>query len=142
MDDARIEADRIMHNLVREQCYLLMMRPAENPPEDYPKSQAELRIDHHAYLVELERRGVLFAAGPCRDDEGWVRGTGILMVRAANRAEARAIADAEPYTAAGFREVEIVPWQRNEGVMSVNLRLADGVLEIDNRRWRLSPEGE
>ncbi|MPY70656.1 MAG: hypothetical protein GEU92_11270 [Alphaproteobacteria bacterium] len=139
MADARDEAQRIMQNLVREQCYLLMLRPADNPPTDFPRSQDELRVDHHAYLVDLERRGLLFAAGPCRDGEGWVRGTGILMVRAPNRAEAQKLADEEPYTKAGFRTVEIVPWQRNEGVTSLNLRLADGVLELDNRRWRLSP---
>lgn len=140
MDDARAEAERIMKNLVREQCYLLMLRPAENPPENHPKSQHELRVDHHAYLVALERRGVLFAAGPCRDEEGWVRGAGVLIVRAPNRAEAEKLAREEPYTKAGFRTAEIVPWQRNEGVTSLNLRLADGVLELDNRRWRLSPD--
>lgn len=139
MDDAKAEAERLMQRLQREQCYLLMMKPADDPPANFPKSQHELRLEHHAYLVDLERRGVLFAAGPLRDAEGWVRGSGLLIVRAADRKAAAAIGAEEPYTKAGFRSMEIIPWQRNEGVARIEMRLADGVLEIDNRRWRLSP---
>ena len=139
MATAGEQAQRIMDNLVREQCYLLMMRPAKAPPKNPPVAHEDLRVDHHEYLVDLERHGVLVAAGPCRDGEGWVRGTGLLIVRAASRAEAAAIGGEEPYTRAGFRDMEITPWQRNEGNMNLNLRLADGVLEIDNRRWKIAP---
>lgn len=141
MATASDEARAIMDRLVREQCYLLMMRPTDPPPADPPSSPDALRIEHHGYLVDLERRGLLVGAGPCRDGEGWVRGTGLIIVRAKSRAEAAAIGAEEPYTRAGFREMEITPWQRNEGNMTVNLRLADGVLEIDNRRWTLAPAG-
>lgn len=127
-----------MHNLTHEQCYLIMMRPAENPPPA-PKPQAEMRLDHHAWLVERERDGVLVGAGPCRDAEGWVRGTGLLILRADTRAEAEALAREEPYTKALQRDIDIIPWQRNEGSTVINLRLADGYLEMDRRRWKLSP---
>lgn len=138
MSDAEKRASELMDRLQREQCYLIMMRPADNPPPP-PKPQPEMRLEHHAFLVEMERRGVLFAAGPCRDAEGWVRGTGLLIFRAASRAEAEALARQEPYTKYGQREIEIIPWQRNEGSMTVKLRLADGILEIDNRRWSIGP---
>jgi uncharacterized protein YciI len=118
-----------------------MMRPAVNPPAP-PKPQAEMRLEHHDFLVDMERRGVLFAAGPCRDEEGWVRGTGLLIFRAKSRAEAEALARQEPYTKHGQREIDIIPWQRNEGAMTVNLRLADGILEIDNRRWSIGPAAD
>ncbi len=133
------DAQKIMARLVREQCYLLMMRPNDPPPADAPVAQEEVRVEHHDYLVDLERRGLLVAAGPCRDEEGWVRGTGLIIVRAANRAEAAAIGGEEPYTKAGFRDMEITPWQRNEGNMTVSLRLADGVLVIEYRRWKIGP---
>lgn len=144
MATAREQAEGLMRKLVREQCYLLMMRPKDpppdNPPPDNPPgAQDALRVDHHAYLVDLERRGVLVGAGPCRDGEDWVRGNGLIIVRANNRADAAAIGAEEPYTKAGFRHMDIIPWQRNEGNMTVNLRLADGVLEIDNRRWAIGP---
>ena len=136
MATTKEEAGRLAKQLVREQCYLLMMRPAD--PEHKPaRTQDEIRLEHHDYLVDLERRGLLVGAGPCRDGDGWVRGTGMIIVRAADRAEAEALGAAEPFTAAGLRSMDIIPWQRNEGNMVVNLRLADGVLEIDNRRWSL-----
>jgi uncharacterized protein YciI len=138
MSDAEKKAEELMAGLQREQCYLIMMRPAENPPEP-PKPQAEMRLEHHDFLCEMERRGVLFAAGPCRDDEGWTRGTGLLIFRAASRAEATELAMQEPYTKHGQREIDVIPWQRNEGNMRMTLNLADGVLEIDNRRWSVGP---
>ena len=117
------------------------MRPVENP-KVAPIPQAEMRLEHHDYLVDMERRGILFAAGPLRDDEGWERGHGLLIFRATNRAEATKWAMQEPYTKYGQREVEIIPWQRNEGTISINLRLADGFLEIDNRKWAIGPAEE
>jgi len=138
MPDAREEAEKLMRGLQREQCYLIMMRPAENPPPP-PKPQPEMRLDHHAWLVEMERRGVLVGAGPCRDAEGWVPGSGLLILRADNKAEAEALAREEPYTKSGQREIDIIPWQRNEGSTTINLRLADGYLEMDRRRWKLAP---
>lgn len=141
MTDAESRAAELMQRLQREQCYLIMMRPAKDPPPP-PRPQAELRLEHHAFLVEMERRGVLFAAGPCRDAEGGVRGAGLLIFRAASRAEAEALAREEPYTKCGQREIEIIPWQRNEGAMELHLRLADGILEIDHRRWRIGPVEE
>ena len=64
MATAKEQAQNLMQKLVREQCYLLMMRPTDPPPDNPPKGQDELRIEHHAYLVDLERRGVLVGAGP------------------------------------------------------------------------------
>ncbi len=32
----------------------------------------------------------------------------------------------------------LTPWQRNEGTVNLRLRFADGVLEVDNRRYKLS----
>lgn len=139
MATVKEDAQAIMGKLVREQCYLLMMRAVDPPPEGQAMGRDELRMIHHDYLVDLERRGLLVGAGPCRDGEGREPGAGLIIIRAANRAEAAAIGAEEPYTKAGLRHMDITPWQRNEGNMTLNLRLADGVLEIDNRRWAIGP---
>ena len=138
MSKAEQQATGLLAKLQREQCYLIMMRPAEDP-KVAPIPKAEMRLEHHDYLVDMERRGILFAAGPLRDDEGWERGHGLLIFRANNRAEATNWAMQEPYTKYGQREIEVIPWQRNEGTISINLRLADGFLEMDNRKWAISP---
>ena len=139
MSDTQQRLEKISKNLSREQCYLIMMRPAKNPPKP-PISLPEIRIKHHEYLVEMEKNGVLFAAGPLRDEHEPSLGHGLLIFRAKTSEEAREFAMLEPYTRYGLKNIEIIPWQRNEGGLTLNLRLAEGILEIDHRRWLISPE--
>jgi uncharacterized protein YciI len=129
------DADR--KTLLREQCYVCWMTPT-NAGAPAGKSAADIRSEHHRYLVELERRGVLFAAGPFVDETGERHGAGMIIIRAASRAEAEQIALAEPYTKAGLRAMALTPWQRNEGVLDLRIRFADGVVEIDNRTYALT----
>jgi uncharacterized protein YciI len=124
--------------LLREQCYVCWMTPTDAAPPA-GKTVADIRTEHFAYLLELERSGVLFAAGPFVDEAGVRHGAGMLLIRAATRAEAEKIANAEPYTKAGLREMTLTPWQRNEGTLNLRIRFADGVVEIDNRTYTLAP---
>jgi uncharacterized protein YciI len=53
--------------------------------------------EHLKFQVELEREGVMFAAGPMwTDDEQSWEGEGLVMVRAGSREEAIAIAERDP----------------------------------------------
>ena len=124
--------------LLREQCYLCFMRPTDKPLP-VGRTAADIRAEHHDYLVGLERSGVLFAAGPFVDETGARHGAGLIILRVRTRAEAETIAFAEPYTKLGLRTMELTPWQRNEGVLNLKLRFADGVLEVDNRTYALKP---
>jgi hypothetical protein len=126
--------------LLREQCYVCTMTAAGAAPPD-GKSAEAMRAEHHDYLVDLERRGLLFAAGPFVDENGERHGAGMIIIRAKTRAEAETIALAEPYTKAGMRTMQLTPWQRNEGTLDLRLRLADGVLEIDRRIYSLQAPG-
>ena len=81
---------------MREQCHIFWMFPTDAPPPP-GKTAADIRTEHFAYLLELERSGVLFAAGPFVDEDGVRHGAGMLLIRAATRAEAETIAYAEPY---------------------------------------------
>ncbi|HWG06742.1 MAG TPA: YciI family protein [Beijerinckiaceae bacterium] len=135
--DAVSRAAAIQGSLSREQCYVLMMRPNPDAPA-LAITAAEMRIAHHEYLLDLERRGILFGAGPFVDESGTRHGAGMIIIRAASRAEAEAIGYAEPYTAARQRLMDFLPWQRNEGTVRINLRFADGVLDIDGRSYRLT----
>jgi len=128
----------IQKSLVREQCWVCWMTNNDAAPP-LALSKEEMRLIHHEYLLDLERRGILFGAGPFVDDKGHRHGAGMLLIRAKTRAEAEAIAFAEPYTKAGQRIMTLTPWQRNEGTLNLRLCFADGVLEVDNRRYKLSP---
>lgn len=136
--DLTRKVEAIQQSLVREQCWVCWMTPNEAAPP-LTLSKEEIRLVHHDYLLDLERRGILFGAGPFVDETGHRHGAGMLIIRAKTRAEAEDIAFAEPYTKAGQRIMTLTPWQRNEGTLNLRLRFADGVLEVDNRRYKLSP---
>lgn len=136
--DLARKVEVIQQSLVREQCYVCWMTPNDDAPP-LTLSKEEIRLVHHDYLLDLERRGILFGAGPFVDEKGHRHGAGMLIIRAKTRAEAEDIAFAEPYTKAGQRIMTLTPWQRNEGTLNLRLCFADGVLEVDNRRYKLSP---
>jgi len=126
--------------LAREQVYLCIMTNTEPPAGAPPRDQ--LMNAHKEYLADLERRGVLFGAGRmvnAAEDEQSPLGWGMLIIRAARRAEAEAIAFEEPYTKAGYRTMVLHPWQRNEGNVSISIRFMDSVLEVDSRTYDIVP---
>jgi uncharacterized protein YciI len=132
--NAPIATDR--RHILREQCYICWMTPTDVAPPG-GRSADDIRTEHFAYLRVLERSGVLFAAGPFVDEGGTRHGAGMIIVRAATRAEAEAIAFAEPYTKAGMRKMVLTPWQRNEGVVNLQIRFSDGVMQVDNRTYAI-----
>jgi uncharacterized protein len=81
--------------------------------KDKPDS-LQLRVDtrpaHLGYLEGLNERGALKAAGPFLDADGKPNGS-LVIVEAADREAAAAIAAADPFALAGlFAEVEIRAW--------------------------------
>lgn len=78
--------------------------------------------EHLKFQVQLEADGILFAAGPLWTDDGesW-EGDGMVIVRAASRAEAVAIAERDPMHRSGARSFRIRPWLVNEGSVTVRL---------------------
>lgn len=88
--------------------------------------------EHLAYQAMLEDTGVMFAAGPLGDRGGetW-SGSGMVVIRAANFAQAEKIAAADPMHAAGARNYHVQPWLVNEGTISVTVGFASGRREVD-----------
>lgn len=78
--------------------------------------------EHLAFQVSLEKEGILYAAGPMwsDDEQGW-NGDGLVVVRAASREEAKAIAERDPMHARGARKFTVRPWMINEGTMTIRL---------------------
>lgn len=86
---------------------------------------------HLAYQVELERRGIMFAAGPVfsEDGEHW-RGDGFVVIRAADLDQARAIAASDPMHACGARRFSVRPWLVNEGTVTIRFNFSDRAGEL------------
>jgi len=78
--------------------------------------------EHLAFQVSLEKEGILFAAGPMwSDDEQSWEGDGLVVVRAASRREAEAIAERDPMHVRGARSFTVRPWMINEGTVTIRL---------------------
>lgn len=87
-------------------------------------------VEHLEHQIAMEKRGVLFAAGPYLDDDGAPTGDGLVIVRAADRAEAEAIAAADPFHRHGVRTFEVRPWQLNEGRVGVSVDFSDRTYDL------------
>ena len=86
---------------------------------------------HLDYQEMLEKTGVMFAAGPnWTDDEQRWEGDGLVVVRAASLADAKAIAAKDPMHSSGARSYLVRPWLVNEGTMTLKLGFATGHFEL------------
>jgi uncharacterized protein YciI len=86
---------------------------------------------HIAHQYNLEARGILFAAGPFLDETGKPRGPGMIIIRAKDEAEARVIADSDPFHAQGFRTYRLERWRLNEGTFNLRINYSNGTYQID-----------
>lgn len=78
--------------------------------------------DHLDFQVQLEKDGILYAAGPMwTDDEQNWEGEGLVVIRASSRDEAISIAERDPMHQRGAREFKVRPWMINEGTTTIRL---------------------
>ena len=86
---------------------------------------------HLAFHVQLEKDGILYAAGPLWTDDGenW-EGEGMVVVRAGSTAEASAIAERDPMHKCGARTYRVRPWLINEGSVTVRLDYSTQTFEL------------
>ena len=104
------------------QLYLVSTRPVNG----IGPVMANLDV-HLAFQEELERNGIMFAAGPnWTDDEQSWEGDGTVVIRAESLDEARKIAARDPMHVNGARTFTVRPWLVNEGTITVQLGLATG----------------
>ena len=103
-----------MSEAKREQCWVINNEVVEPRPAGVPP-QEQLADLHHAFIDDLDAKGMLVGAGPFLDDSGKRFGTGMIIFRCATRAEAEKIANSEPYIAHGVRRLKLMPWQKIAG---------------------------
>src|ERR1700685_1173629 len=83
---------------------------AETPAEQMLPHVTE----HLRYMNRLEDEGFLFASGPFVQ-EGVLVGDGLTILQTETIEQARALMDAEPLIARGFRQYELRTWELREG---------------------------
>ncbi len=111
---AVLEASKEM---LQKQLYAIFTSPTNGLGPVFANIEAHLN-----FQVQLEKDGIMFAAGPLwTDDEQSWEGEGMVIVRAASRADAIAIAERDPMHTSGARTFTVRPWLVNEGTVTVRL---------------------
>jgi uncharacterized protein len=87
--------------------------------------------EHLKFQVELERKGIMFAAGPLFTEDGmeW-DGEGLVIIRAESLEEADQIMASDPMHRSGARRYSIRPWLLNEGCLTVRISYSDGKRDV------------
>lgn len=113
--------------MLQKQLYAILTTPVDGLGSVFANLEA-----HLAFQVQLESDGVLVAAGQLwTDDEDAWEGDGMIVVRAASRTDAIAIATRDPMHQVGARNFTVRPWMVNEGTLSVRLNFASQTFEIN-----------
>ena len=122
------DADKPAHSPTKlgKKLYVVFTEPVEASGD-----RIAVRAQHLEYQYELERRGVMFAAGPFLDESDQPNGSGLIIYRAASLAEATEIASKDPFHAQGFRTFKIMSWRVSEGTIGIRLNYSTGVYQLD-----------
>lgn len=111
--------------MLAKDLYVIVTRPVA-PPEKI----MEVLPDHLRRQVELEKQGILFAAGPLFDADG-PPPAGMIVVRADSFDHAHEIAMGDPFHAKGLREFTIQRWRVNEGSYTVTVNYSDQTMRLN-----------
>ena len=87
--------------------------------------------DHLKYMIDLEKRGILFASGPFLAGKDVPPGSGMTILRVGSLDEAEAIAREDPFYKSGMRTFVVKTWQLNEGSFTVTVNYSDRSYHIE-----------
>lgn len=122
---ADAEIERLAAGFYRKALWAVITRPLDM------SRMPELMADHLKYQIELEQRGILFAAGPLVLPQAEPDGTGLVVIRASDEDAARAVCDADPLHREGVRSYDLYRWTVNEGRMTISISLSDSKYVLD-----------
>ena len=115
----------LMQKMLRKKLYVLISKPLVEPEGLKP-----FLLPHLEYMIELEKRGHVFASGPLSDGAGPPSGHGLTVLRAKSADEARALAEADPFFVHGLRTFELKEWTIMEGSLGLRVNLSDRSIEV------------
>ena len=126
MSDLQDRINELTSRMLQKLLYVVLTMPIKPMSEIVP-----LLPDHLNYMIDLEKRGVLFASGPFLAGKDLLPGSGMTILRAGSLEEAEAIASEDPLNKSGVRAFEIRTWQLNEGSFSVTVNYSDKSYRVE-----------
>jgi uncharacterized protein len=124
MAEAASDVHPLTEKFLGKEMYLVITRPVRSP------EISKRLTDHLAHQIDLEKRGILFAAGPLYPRDSNIPEAGMFVLRANSFEEAEAIAGADPLHQAGLRTFTVQKWRINEGSFTVTLNYSDQSMRI------------
>ncbi len=118
-------AAALHEKMLRKRLWIVITK-AIAPPDQLSKV-LEAHLQHQ---IRLEKDGILFGAGPLSNPDGSSTGTGMIVIRAESEAEARAIADSDPFHSAGLRTYTLQQWSLNEGRITITVDYSDQTFKL------------
>src|ERR1700744_4551851 len=103
----------LTRKMLRKKRFLMITNPIVPPEFLQPFLSAHLE-----YMIDLEKRGLVFASGPLTDGVGPPTAEGLPVPRAKAAAEPRALAEADPFYVHGLRGFFLKEWTVIEGRLS------------------------
>ena len=125
MADIPTNVDPSTRRFLGKEMYLVVTRPVRSP------EIAKRLHEHLAHQVELEKRGIMFAAGLLYPRNSETPEAGMFVLRAGSFEEAEAIANEDPLHKAGLRTFTLQKWRVNEGRITVTVDFSDQTMKID-----------
>ncbi|HET7629553.1 MAG TPA: YciI family protein [Bacillales bacterium] len=71
-----------------------------------PEDNQKYRPQHLNHIAEMEKRGKVFAKGPFTEEQG-----GMIIYIADSKAEAKEMAEKDPYVVHGVRSLTLYEWK-------------------------------
>ncbi|HEU5018487.1 MAG TPA: YciI family protein [Pseudolabrys sp.] len=125
MSDKPSDVHPLTTKFLGKEMYLVITRPVRSP-------EIEKRLaDHLAHQVDLEKRGIMFAAGPLYPRGSDRPEAGMFVLRANSFEEAEAIANEDPLHKAGLRSFTLQKWRLNEGTITITINYSDSTMKIE-----------
>jgi uncharacterized protein len=124
MADTPSSVHHLTTQFLGKEMYLVVTKPVRSPEID------KRLADHLAHQVDLERRGIMFAAGPLYSRGSNIPEAGMFVLRAGSYEEAEEICKTDPLHEAGLRTYTIQKWRLNEGSITVTINYSDQTAKI------------
>ena len=107
--------DQIMAGLLHKELYIAVTEPLGGP------GLAEHLEEHIHGQIEMERKHILFGAGPLQNEGNDKPTRGMFIIRAKSFEDARKILDGDVFHKKGLRKYKLYRWSLNEGSINVTI---------------------
>ncbi len=116
--------NELLEGLLHKQLYVAITEPLSGP------GIAERLHEHILGQIDLERRGILFGAGPVQEEDQDRPTRGMIIVRASSFEEARSILDRDVFHRLGLRTYKLRRWSLNEGSITLTVNYSNQTVNI------------